>query len=179
MTQAEQNYGHALYSLAVEESASKQILEELDAVQAIFSGVPEYLRLLSTPSIPKQERCQILDDCLRGKVHPYVLNFLKILTEDGRIRSLHGCCEAYRRQYNEDNGILTVTAVTAVPLSDELKQRLTQKLTQITGKTILLSCREDPACMGGVQLDMDGKRLDGTLRHRLDEIQQILKNTVL
>ena len=55
----------------------------------------------------------------------------------------------------------------------------TKKLEQLTGKTIDLSCRVDPAVMGGVRLDYDGKRVDGTVRSRLDAVDKMLKNTVL
>ena len=112
-------------------------------------------------------------------MHPYVLNFLKILTEKGYIRHFTGCCNAFKRQYNQDNGILEVTAVTAAPLSDELRRKLSDKLSTISGKTIDLTCRVDPSTLGGVRLDWDGKQLDGTVRRRLDDIRDILRNTVL
>ena len=60
-----------------------RILGELDEVQQLLKQNPDYLRLLSTPSIPKKERCGLLDEALRGQVHLYVLNFLKILCEKG------------------------------------------------------------------------------------------------
>ena len=137
------------------------------------------MQLLCAPSISKQERCQILDSSLRSKVHPYVLNFLKILTEKGYIRQFIGCCDAFSKQYNRDNGILEMTAVTAAPLSDELYRKLESKLSALTGKTIDLTCRVDPGILGGVRLDWDGKQLDGTVRRRLDDIRDILRNTVL
>ena len=83
MTQAANTYGQALYDLAKEESLGKTILEELSVLKSVFADAPAYSKLLSTPDIPKQERCAILDEAFRGKVHPYVLNFLKILTEKG------------------------------------------------------------------------------------------------
>ena len=121
----------------------------------------------------------MLDDSLRAQVHPYVLNFLKILTEKGYMRHFSGCCQLFRQQYNQDNGILPVTAVTKLPLSDELRRKLTEKLSSVTGKTIELECRVDPECLGGVRLDLGGMQVDGTVRHRLNEIRMILKNTVL
>ena len=49
----------------------------------------------------------------------------------------------------------------------------------ITGKTILLRNRINPACLGGVRLDYDGQRLDGTVKNRLDRLGELLNNTVL
>ena len=179
MTQAANTYGQALYALAKDESLGKTILEELTVLKDVFAQNPEYCKLLSAPDIPKQERCGILDEAFRGKVNPYVLNFLKILTEKGYIRQFPDCCDAYRSFYNEDNGILVVKAVSAVALSAEQTQKLTAKLEATTGKTIDLQCSIDPAALGGLRLSYDGKQVDGTVKNRMDAIGKLLKNTVL
>ena len=179
MTQAGTVYGEALYDLAHSEGLSETILTELNVLSQSFKAEPDFIRLLGTPSLSKQERCNILDDSFRGKVHPYVLNFLKILTEKGYMRHVGDCCAAYRELYNRENGILVVTAVTAVALTDGQQQRLSDKLTDITGKKIQLVNRIDPNCLGGIRLDYDGKRLDDTVEHRLNAIRSVLKNTVL
>ena len=179
MTQAASIYAQALYDLAKDEGLGKTILEELAVLKKVFMDTPQYSKLLSTPDIPKQERCGILDEAFRGKVHPYVLNFMKILTERGYVRSFPDCCEAYRSFYNEDNGILVVKAVSAVPLSDTQVQKLTEKLSATTGKQIDLQCSVDAASLGGLRLNYDGKQVDGTVKNKLDAIGKLLKNTVL
>ena len=95
------------------------------------------------------------------------------------MRSFSDCCKAYRKLYNEDHGILEVFAYTAIALSEEQKERLSQKLQAVTGKTVDLYNRVDPECLGGVRLDYDGKRVDDTVSHRLGSIAALLKNTVL
>ena len=117
MTETAKMYGGSLYDLAAEEGLETRILGELDEVQQLLKQNPDYLRLLSTPSIPKKERCGLLDEALRGQVHLYVLNFLKILCEKGTLRELSGCARAYRIRYNQAHGILEATAISAVPLT--------------------------------------------------------------
>lgn len=179
MTQVGSVYGEALYALAREESLSDEILQQLRVLEESFSQEPDFIRLLSAPNLSKEERCKIVDDCFRDKVHIYVLNFLKILTEKGYGRYFGDCVRAYTEQYNLDNGILPVTAVTALPLTGEQKEKLTAKLGKLTGKTIELANRVDAQVLGGVRLDYDGKRVDDTVSHRLDAIRNMLKNTVL
>ncbi len=179
MTEVGAVYGQALYSLAREENLDQVILQELSALDTAFQQEPAFLRLLSSPNLPKQERCQVADQCLRGNVQPYVLNFIKILTERGYAGRFFDCAAAYREQYNQDNGILPVQAVTALPLTPEQAQRLTEKLADITGKTIQLTNKVEEGCLGGVRLSYDGKCVDDTIAHRLDNIRSLLKNTVL
>lgn len=179
MTQVGSVYGEALYTLAQEEGLSAAILQQLRVLDESFSREPDFPRLLSAPNLSKEERCGIVDDCFRGKVHGYVLNFLKILTEKGYIRHFGDCVRAYTGRYQQDNGILPVTAVTALPLTDAQKRKLTDKLNRITGKQVELTNRVDSTVLGGVRLDYDGKRVDDTVSHRLDTIRAMLKNTVL
>lgn len=179
MSQAENVYGSALYSLCRDEGISDRVLQELTVLQRAFAENPDYLRLLNAPNVPVQERCGIVDSCFRDQVHIYVLNFLKILTERSMAKYFGDCVEVYRKQYNLDNDILPVTAVTAIPLSGEQSARLTEKLSQITGKKAQLHNRVDPECIGGVQLDYDGRRVDGSVATRLANVRELLKNTVL
>ena len=179
MTEAGTVYGQALYDLAKSENLDAEILSQLTVLDKSFQEEPGFLQLLSAPGLTKQERCQILDNSFRGKLHPYVLNFLKILTEKGYPRHFPHCVTAYRKHYHADHNILPVTAVTAVALTDAQAQKLQSKLSALTGKTVELTNRIDPSILGGVRLDYDGQRLDDSILHRLDAVRNLLKNTVL
>ena len=179
MSQVASNYGQALFDLVKEEQLDAQVLQELSVLQEAFAREPDFITLLSAPNLSKQERCDILEKSFRDQVHIYVLNFMKILTEKGYMRHFAECCKVYRQLYNELHGILPVQVVTAVPLQQSQADKLTQKLNQITGKKVELSCRVDPSVLGGVRLDYDGKQVDGTVQGRLDSVRDLLKNTVL
>ena len=179
MTQIGTVYAQALYDLVKDEGGSEPVLEQMKALEESFRAEPGFLRLLSTPNLSKEERCAVLDNSFRDRLHPYLLNFLKILTEKGYIGHFCDCSLAYRQIYNRHNDIVEVTAVTAVPMTADQVDRLKNKLVKQTGKNVELICRVDPACLGGVRLDYDGKRLDDTVANRLSSIGNLLKNTVL
>ena len=106
-------YAQSLYELALEEDLTATILSQMDAVRSAFETEPRFYTLLSAQDIPREERMSILDSCFRGNVEPYLLNFLKILTEKGIIRHYSECCDAYRSLYNRDNGIIPVSVLSA------------------------------------------------------------------
>ena len=172
MTETARMYGGSLYDLAAEEGLETRILGELDEAVALFKASPEYLHLLSTPSIPKKERCGLLDEALRDRVHLYVLNFLKILCEKGTLRELSGCARAYRIRYNQAHGILEATAISAVPLTEQQRSALHTKLESLTGKTIDLKTKVDAKVLGGIRLDLEGTELDGTVQNRLASLRR-------
>ena len=169
-------YGEGLYALAKEEGLEQTIMEQLQVLSTCFENQPDYLKLLGSHDLPKQERTGLLDS-FREQVHPYVLNFMKLLTEKGYIRQFDSCCKVFREQYCQDQGILEVRVVSAVALTENRKQKLTEKLSTITGKQIVLICREDPTILGGIRLSYGGIQVDGTVQGRLEAISRQLKNT--
>ena len=172
MTEIARMYGGSLYDLAAEEGLETRILDELDEAAKLIRDDPEYLRLLSTPSIPKKERCALLDEAFRGQVHLYVLNFMKLLCEKGALRELPGCARAYRIRYNAAHGILEATAITAIAMTAAQTEQLRQKLETITGKKIDLATKIDPSVLGGIRLDIEGTELDGTVQNRLATLRR-------
>lgn len=179
MTKLEQVYGGALYDLAREEGLEEEIGRELRQVLGLLDENPAYLKFLGTLSIAKAERCAALDEAFGGRVEPYLLNFMKILCENGTIGHLKGCAQEYRRRYNADKGIVEVRAVTAVPMSERLRDKLRAKLETTMGKTVELQCCVDPACIGGVRLELPGRQLDGTVKHRLEDLGRTLQSVTM
>lgn len=167
-------YGEILYDLAAEEALTERVLQELDMAAACIDAEPQYLKLLTTPNVPLKERCALLDEAFGAAVHPYVVNFLKVLCQEGLLRDLHTTQRAYRTRYNADNGIVEVRAVSAIALSEHNQRRLCEKLAAMTGKKIALTTRVDPTVLGGLRLDLDDMRLDGTVQHRLEALRKTL-----
>ena len=178
MSQIGTVYGQALYDLALEEGLTESILQQLQIVKSCLDEEPQYLELLSSAALSKAERCQLLQESM-STLHPYLLNFLKILTEKGYMRRFADCQSTYQRCYYRDNNMLPVSAVTAIALSAQQSEKLQARLSELTGKTVLLSNKVDTSLLGGIRLDYDGKQIDDTIAHRLDSVRQLLKNTVL
>lgn len=179
MTQVAKIYGGSLYDLAQSEQLEDRLLEELEVVCGLFDQQEDYLRLLSTPSIPKGERCGLIQEALGSQVHPYLINFLKILCENGTLGQLKDCAREFHRRYNLDRGILEAKAVTALALTPDQQKALTKKLESITGKTVYLDCRVELGVLGGIRLEMDGVQLDGTVERRLADLKASIRQAVL
>ena len=179
MTKTAVEYGSALYDLAEEIGKADLFLAQLREIRELFRQNPDYAKLLSSHALTKAQRLSALDKVFSSAAEPYLLNFMKILCENGTIRELPDCIREYELRYNDAHGIAEVTAVTAVPLSRELEDKLLAKLEAVTGKRILLSLSVDPAMLGGVRLSFDGQELDGTVRRQLDELRAQLLHMTL
>ena len=172
-------YGQSLYDLASSENLADDILCQMQTVRQLFTENPDYVRLLTEPSIPKKQRLALLDEAFGSDMQPYLLNFLKILVENGMVRDFGGCCRRYTALYNADRGIAQAEVTSAVPLSGQQLERLRAKMEEISGKKIQLQPKVDPSVLGGLRVSLEGKLLDGTVKGRLDDLRRKVSETVM
>ena len=174
MTEFGREYGEGLYALCAEEKLDQAVLDEVQAIRKAFRENEAFLHLLGNMSMSKEERVRIVDETFKGQIHEYTLNFLKILVERGAIHAFSECAAAYQESYFRDHQVAVAEVTTANPLNEEQKNRLREKLKKLSGKEIVFKEKTDPSVMGGVLLQMDGKRYDNTVRHRLAAIKQTI-----
>ena len=179
MNRAAKNYAEALFSVANEDGVDGEILEQFAQIRKLFDGNPDYVKLIYAPNIPKAERTALLDEAFSGRVHPFLLSFLKLLCENGYIYEYGDCETCYRGEYNKAHGIIAGVAVSAVPLRPEQMEKLRARLCRLSGKHVDLTNRVDPSVLGGIRLEYEGIELDGSLRQRLDSIGKTLSDTLL
>ena len=129
MNKASSLYGKSLYDLAKEEHLEKEILEEMSCVKTLLEENPEYYSLLAEPSVPKKERLSLLDQAFATELQPYLLNFLKLLLEKGLVRGFKESYKTYKALYQEDQGIAEALVTSAVPLQEEQKSALIEKIS--------------------------------------------------
>ena len=173
-----ERYALSLYEVAKEENLAAELLEEMRAVAGVFEQYPDCLKILTTPSIRFEEKKDVLNQVFGGRVHPYVLNFLMLITEKRRIGLIGEMADAYKELYYQEEGICEVTAVTAVALSESQAERLREKMQAVTGKKIILDNRVDRAVLGGVLLRIENKQIDASIRARLNELSRQLTQII-
>lgn len=179
MTSSASLYGQSLYDLAVEEDLTEDITRQMSAVLGIFRENPDYITLLSEPSIPRRERIRLVDDAFGEQVQPYLVNFIKVLLEQDMLREFPGCEQKVRECYNRDHGITEAIVTSAVALSEEQRAGLEEQLVRISGGPVLLTERVDAGVLGGLRVSLGGRLLDGTIRGRLDDIRRKVSDVVV
>ena len=172
------DYGRALYELAQEQGVQDTILKETQQVSAILQQTPDYVTLLDTPALSKEQRLSLVERAF-GALLPYHLNFLKILCEKHAIKQYTACAQEYAALYDRAHHILRANAITAIPMSDKQCDTLTRKLTELTGKKVILTNTLDPHVLGGVTLRFDGVQFDGSLQSRLEDLHRKLAGVIV
>lgn len=174
-------YGDALFELIREEQPDKltETLNTLRELNKVLDENPSFIKLMKTPTISMEEKLTIMNDlCTKGGIDGYVSNFLMVLTEKGRLDCLSGIYERFLTLHNEHFKIAEITVTTSVPLTEELRKKITARMEEVTGMSISMTEKTDPAILGGIVISYGNERLDGSIKSKLDGIKEKLFSVI-
>ena len=174
MTNLAREYGEGLYELARDERLLEEMHGEIVEIAALLKAQPEFVRLLTSRAIERDKRLEVVDDTFKGRAHAYIVNFMKLLVEKERFDCFQDAALWFHQRYNEDFGIVEAHVTSAVALSDDDREALRQKLERMSKKKVSLVTSVDPSVIGGVRVEMDGKRYDNTIQNKLGRLRQSL-----
>lgn len=174
MTGLAKEYGEGLYELARDEHLLEELHGELTEIAALLKAQPAFVRLLCSRAIERATRLQVVDDTFRDRAHIFIVNFMKLLVEKERFECFEDSIRWFHRRYNEEFGIVEAFVTSAVALTDDDREALRQKLEQMSRRKVALIDRVDPSVIGGIRVEMDGKRYDNTIQNKLGRLRQSL-----
>lgn len=174
MTQYAVSYAEALYELAGDEKKDGAILSDLDFVCSLLCENKAYIKLIDTPDITFEEKEKLLDEAFLQCVDKYVLNFLKLLAKNRLFGIVFSCRDEYEKRYNKDNNIEKATVISAKELSENLRSKLNLKLSEMTGKTVVINYETDSTVIGGLVVRFSDTQIDASVRGRLEGLKKLL-----
>lgn len=174
MNDVGKEYGEAIFAVADEIGKRNEYAAILESIKAEFEKNPDFLTLLSTPCVPLKERLAIIDKTFRGVGAEYILSYLKLLCEKGRLEYFGASVERYTELLNAFEKTVNAKITSAVPLSDDEKLKLITKLQSVENCKVLAEYYIDESLIGGMIIEINGKVIDGSLRYRLREIKDVV-----
>ena len=178
MTGLAREYGEGLYELARDEDLRPELHQQLQEISDLLKQQPDFVRLLCSRAIERKARLQVLQDTFGEQAHPYILNFMKLLVEKEHFDAFLTCCQWFHERYNEDFRVVEAYVSSAVALTDADREALTAKLEKISGRKVALIVDVDPSLIGGIRVEMDGKRYDNTIQNRLGRLKYSLQHSL-
>jgi F-type H+-transporting ATPase subunit delta len=167
-------YAEAILHVAEEKGQAEELLEELNGLVEYLDGNPELDRFLASPMIEAEPRAQVLEQAFRGKASDLLLDSLLVVNRKGRLSALRAIVAAYRAELRDLRGWVDVHVRTAVPLTPDLRQRLEQTLATSTGRKPTLIEKVDPSVIGGLVVEVQGRKIDASVASRLHDLSAAL-----
>lgn len=167
-------YSSSLYDVAKESGCGKEVYDSLCLVKDILNENRDYARVMSSASIALTEREALLEDAFSGNVHPFVLNFMKLLCKKRIFEIIQAVTDCYEKEYLKDNNIERAKITTAIELSDDKKKEIVERISKATRKEIIPEFVVDEKIMGGIVIETENSNIDASLTGKLESIKRYI-----
>ena len=135
--------------------------------------MPELHAVLRNPQLDPEAKTSILGELI-GDADELFRNFLRLLSEKGRVGEIEEIGREFERLCAEEEGVLSVGLTTAVELSDQDAKRIVEQIEEASGRTVEATRNVDPGLVGGIVLQVGSMRLDASVRGRLERLRREL-----
>jgi F-type H+-transporting ATPase subunit delta len=167
-------YAEAILNVAEENGQGDALLEELTGLVQYLDRKPDLERFFSSPLVDEDARTRVIEEAFRGKASDLLVDSLQVINRKGRLDALRAVGEAYRTAYRDRRGIMDVHVKSAVPLSEDQRARLTAALASSTQRTPALIEKVDPSLLGGMVIEIEGRKIDASVASRLHHLSEAL-----
>lgn len=168
-------YAQAVFRMALEQ-------KELNVWQSDLRKIASVVRdealfsLLTNREVSFDEKTKVLSERL-GEIHPMALKLVSMLVARDRMGMIEDISDEYQQlldNYHGVEGAEVADVTTAVPLDDEDRLKLAQRITDMVGKPIVLRVKVDPGIVGGIIIRIGDKLIDGSIRSKLAALRREL-----
>jgi len=169
-------YASALFDLASENGVVTAIEADLEKLGAALRESDEFTALIRNPQISREAAGKAVDSvaALLG-LSDLTKNFLGVLSANRRLSALPEIIRAFQAIAAAQRGEATADVATAHALTDEQVEQLRQKLEAREGRNVKIRTSVDPELLGGLVVTIGSKRIDSSIRTRLNSLAQAMK----
>ena len=167
-----QGYAEALFRVVQAEGELDRVEDEMFRFGKLLEQNNELKQALSDQSIDKQQREKVLEELLADKVSPHTLGLLSFIVTQGRARQLPQILEQLSQLAADARQMVVAEVRTAVPLDDAQQAELAKSLSNATNKKVTVKVIIDPSILGGVVAKVGDTVIDGSIKHRLDQLKE-------
>ena len=173
MAVAHRVYAEALLAAAGEKGRLAEVREDLAEFATAVESSEELRSFLRNPQIEPHVKRDALA-ALLADADELVRNFLLLLAEKGRIAEIEQIHSEFERLIAQEARVLELELTTAVELSDEEAAQLVRRIEDAAGRRVEATRRVNPDILGGIVVQAGSRRLDASVRGRLNRLRQEL-----
>ncbi len=167
-------YAAAMFEVAKGEGVLDEVEDELFRFGRVMEGSDDLRQTLTDASFPAERRQAIVEDLLGQKAHPLTVNLVAFIVGAGRARDLPNIIDRVVNRAAEERRRVVAEVTSAIPLDDKLQKRLAEALSTNLGKEVDVKVIVDPSVLGGIAARVGDTVIDGTVRHRLEQLRERL-----
>lgn len=170
-------YASALFDLASENGVVTAVETDLEKLEEGLKQSAEFSGLIRNPEVSRDESAKAIDG-VAGVLglSDLTRNFLGVLASNRRLSVLPEMIRAFFAIAAAQRGEATAEVATAHPLAPDQVEALRQKLEAREGRNVKIKTSVDPDLLGGLVVTIGSKRIDSSIRTRLNTLAHAMKS---
>ena len=169
-------YASALFDLASEHGTVTAVEGDLDALDQALRESGDFAALIRNPEVTREAKGRAIAAVAEVLgLSGLTRNFLGVLAANRRLAVLPEMIRAFHTIAAAARGEVTAEVVSAHALSDEQLDLLRRKLQAREGRNVKLRTSVDRELLGGLVVTVGSKRIDGSIRTRLNTLAHAMK----
>lgn len=172
ITKAARRYTIALYEVALEKGKLDEVAGDISHTLSLINSNKGLELFFASPIVSKSKKLSIVKDIFEGKVSQLTLDFINLLVMRHREALTKGIFEDFINLKKEKDGIVDVSVRTSVPLNDEEKLKMKQKIDLYTKLKSDLSFEIDKDIIGGFVAKINDTVLDASIKRQLERLKK-------
>jgi F-type H+-transporting ATPase subunit delta len=171
-------YAKSLIDLAIEQNQLAAVNTDIRSLVSICNSNADFVAMLRSPIIQADKKGKIIAAVIDNQVGKLTALFIQLLVSKGRELYLPEIAAAFVEQYNKLKNIHRVKITTAMPVGDDIKKVIVEKINSVTGiGTIELETAVKEELIGGFVLETEDKLIDSSILRELNDVKkQFLNN---
>jgi len=164
-------YAEALMSLAKEKKVTDEIGENVRSLASLLKESTELNLFFASPMVNAEDKKAVIKSIAGEQINPFLLNFLLLLVDRGRISFIEGILAKYLEILRQLNNTVLAEITSAVRLYEGESEKLVEKVKTLTGASAVeMETKIDPDIIGGVIIKVGSQVYDASLRGQLRRI---------
>ncbi|MBW8825289.1 MAG: ATP synthase F1 subunit delta [Acidobacteria bacterium] len=168
-------YANALFEVARVEGSLSEVEDELFRFARTLEGNDELRGVLTDAAVPSERRLGVVQDLLGDKASPVTTALVSFVVAIGRARDLPAIIDRLVQRAAAEKSRVVANVRSAIPLTDDQRDRLAEALGKATGKQVEVKVVVDPTVMGGIVAEVGDTVIDGTVRSRLEQLRAAIQ----
>ena len=168
-------YANALFEVARVEGSLAEVEDELFRFARTLESNDQLRSTLTDEAVPVARRQGVVEDLLGTKASPVTVNLIGFVVGAGRARQLPQIIDRLVDRAASAKDSVVGEVRSAIPLTDDQKNRLAEALGKATGKKVEVKVVVDPSVLGGLVAQVGDTVIDGSVRARLDQLRESTK----
>jgi F-type H+-transporting ATPase subunit delta len=169
-------YASALFDLASENGTVSAVETDLEKVGQAISESADFAALIRNPQVSREAAAKAVD-AIGGVIglSDLTKNFLGVLANNRRLSALPEIIRAFAAIASAQRGEATAEVTSAHALTDDQIEQLRRKLETREGRKVKVTTSVDPDLLGGLVVTIGSKRIDSSIRTRLNSLALAMK----